>query len=493
MEQQIPAEEPLRVGLIGAGRGGTALLQLFATAPTVRVVAVADPDPQAPGRSLARARGIPVMDSHLRIFEYDPEIVIEVTGRAEVLEELTRAKPAGVELVGAQSARLFWEFIVLRAREAQQVERAETVRRMTGGIFHSLNNVFATLLGRASLLVRSLEGKRWTPAQLAEGLRIIAQTVAQGSDILKRLRQLTRDRAEPAVTRMDVNEVIREVVALADPLVRGALTRSATIEVRLELGEVSPVLGRPAELIDVLLNLVVNAIDAMPTGGILTLESGRDGANVLVRVKDTGAGVPDAVRAQLFTPFFTTKPQGTGLGLSVSREIVRQHGGDIALESVEGKGTCVTVTLPVAAAGPSGRGMLPSLAGWRALIADDDPFVRELLVDLLATSGCHVRAAGAGGEALACVEREPFDLVLADIVMPEVTGWQVARAARAQNPAAVVILFSGWELRPEDPSLAEIGADAFLPKPIHLPAVMEAVQRALAARLGPQANQGEAP
>ena len=493
MVQPNATREAVRIGLVGAGRGGTALLQLFATAPTLRVVAVADPDPKAPGLALAQARGIPVTDSHLRIFEYGPEIVIEVTGRAEVLEELARAKPAGVELVGAQSARLFWEFIVLRAREAQQVERAETIRRMTGGIFHSLNNLFATLLGRSSLLLGSLEGKRWTPAQLAEGLRIIAQTVAQGSDILKRLRQLTRERAEPAVTRVDVNEVIREVVALADPLVRGALTRSVTIEVRLELGEVAPVLGRPPELIDVLLNLVVNAIDAMPAGGILTLESGRDEANVLVRVRDTGTGVPDAIRAQLFTPFFTTKPQGTGLGLSVSREIVRQHGGDIALESVEGKGTCVTVTLPAAAIGPAGRGMLPSLTGWRALIADDDPFVRELLVELLATAGCLVREAGRGGEALSCVEREPFDLVLADIVMPEVTGWQVARVARTRNPAAVVILFSGWELRPEDPSLAEIGADAFLPKPIRLPAVMEAVQRALAARLGPPESQGGSP
>jgi len=479
--------QALRVGLVGAGRGGTALLQLFATATAVRVVAVADPNPEAPGLAFARARGIPVTGSHLGIFDYAPEIVIEVTGRPDVFEELARAKPLGVELVGAPSARLFSEVIVRHAREAQQVERAETIRRMTGGIFHSLNNIFATLVGRTGLLLRTLESGRWTPAQLTAGLESMAQAVAQAREILKRLRQLTRPPAEPAVTRVDVNELVREVVALADPLIRDALMRSVTIEVRLELSEVPKVLGRASELIDVLLNLIVNAIDAMPAGGVLALETAHEGANVWVRVRDAGTGVPDEVRAQLFTPFFTTKPHGTGLGLSVSREIVRQHGGDIALESAEGEGTCVAITLP-AAEGLLGARALPNLVGWRVLIVDDDPFVRELLVELFEKAGCDVQAAEGGQDALAYLERAPYELVLADIVMPRVTGWQVARAGRAKNPAAVVILFSGWELGPEDPSLAEIGVDVFLPKPIRLQAVMEAVQRALATRLSLPGN-----
>lgn len=480
-----PESQKLRVGLVGAGLRGTALLKLFTAAPTVRVVAVADPDPGAPGVPLAQACGVPVLSSPEEIFAYAPEIVIEVTGRPEVLDELTRAQPAGVELVGVRSARLFWELIILHAREVQQLERAETIRRMTGGVFHSLINLFTTLLGRTSLLLRSLESGRWTPAQLADGLQIVAETVAQGSDTLKRLRRLTSQPAEASVRRVDVNELIREVVTLTDPLVRDALMRSVTIEVRQELGEVPPVLGRASELIDVLLNLIVNAIDAMPAGGILTLETTRGRPNVLIHVRDTGIGIPDTIKAELFTPFFTTKPHGTGLGLSGSREIIRQHGGEITLESVEGKGTCVTVTLPAAAVGLAAEGAQSVLAGWRVLIVDDDPFGRDLLVQLVATAGCQAQAAAGGEEALACLKREPYDLVLADIVMPEIAGWQVARAARIQNPAAVVILFSGWELAPGDPSLEEIGADAFLSKPVRMPELIEAVLRALATRTRP--------
>jgi signal transduction histidine kinase/CheY-like chemotaxis protein len=478
--------QPLQVGLVGAGRRGAALLQLFASAPTVRVVAVVDPNPEAAGLPLARAQGIPVLSSNREIFAYAPQILIEVTGRPEVLEELTRAKPVDVEVVGTQSARLFFEIVTLRAREAQRLERAETVRRMTGGVFHSLNNIFASLLGRTQLLLGSLERDRWTREQLTEGLQSIAGSITRGSEILKRLRGLVREPAGKPVTRVEVNDLVREVVALADPLIREAQGRSAPIEVRQELEEVPQVVARPSELLEVLLNLIVNAVEAMPEGGTLSLETTRDGPQVLVRVRDTGIGIPDAVKGQLFTPFFTTKAGGTGLGLSVSREIVLRHGGDLAVESTEGKGTCVSVGLPVAEVGRGVEGApARDLRGWRVLVVDDDPFVREVVGQLLAMEGCQVRDAAGGEEALACLRRQHYDLVLVDVVMPDMPGWQVARAARAQEPAPVVILFTGWRIEPDDPSLRESGADAFLRKPIRLPELIEAVRRVLAKRTPP--------
>lgn len=485
MVQRGPTEPRLRVGLVGAGRGGTSLLQLFASAPTVQIVAVADPNPEALGLQLARARGIPILSSHREIFAYAPQIVIEVNGRPEVLEELARAKPADVELVGAQSARLFWELITLRAHEAQQIEKAETIRRITGGIFHSLNNFFTILFGRTSLLLHSVERGRWTAAQLTEGLEIIAGTVTRGSEIFKRLRGLMRESAEQPVTRVNVNELIGEAVALTEPLIRESQGRSAIIETRQELGEIPPVLGQPSELLEVLVNLIVNAIEAMPEGGELALESTREGSNVIIRVRDTGVGIPDAVKVQLFTPFFTTKAHGTGLGLSTSQEIIRRHGGDIAVESTERKGSCFTIRVPVAQVDLEGRRWPPDLLGWRVLVVDDDPLVRDFLVQAFSTAGCAVRGAAGGEEALTCLQREPYDFVLADLIMPKITGWQVAQAARAQNPAAVVILFSGWEIQPEDPSLQEIGADAFLQKPIRMPELVETVRSVLARRTQP--------
>lgn len=486
MGQEEPEGWTLRVGVVGGGRRGTALLQLFARAPTVRVVVVADPDPNASGLDLARSQGIPVISSHREIFAYRPQIVIEATGLPDVREELERIKPPDVELVGAQSARLFWELVALRTAEAQQLVKAETIRRMSGGIFHSLNNLFTTLLGRSRLLLHSLESERAAPAQLADGLQIIARTVARGSEILQRLRQLTRELVEQPVTRVDVNGLVREVVSLTDPLIREAQERSATIEVRQELGEIPPVVGRPSELLEALVNLIVNAVEAMPGGGVLTLKTALEEGTVLVRVEDTGTGIPAAAQAQLFAPFFTTKAQGTGLGLSVSREIVRRHGGDLTVENLEEKGTCFTVRLPAAEVGLP-RKALPvrDFRGWRVLVVDDDPFFREVLVELLVVEGCRVSSAARGEEALACLKREPYDLVLSDIVMPDIAGWQVARAARDQDPAAVVILITGWPIKPEDPALQASGADGLLHKPIRVPELVEAVQGALAARSRP--------
>jgi signal transduction histidine kinase len=482
--QGATANHTLHVGLVGAGRGGTFLLQLFAGAPTVRVVAVADPNPEAPGLALARAWGIPVIRSHLEIFAYAPRIVVEVTGLPGVLAELARAKPTDVELVGAQSARLFGDLVMRRAHEAQKLEKAETIRRMTGGVFHSLNNFFTAILGRATLLLRALDRGQWTPAQLTEGLQVIARNVTRASEILNRLRVLTRESAEQPVTRVDVNGLVREGIALTDPLIRETLLRSATIEVREEPGEIPLVVGRSSELLEVLVNLIVNAIEAMPEGGTLTLASSHQGATVLIRVQDTGLGVPDAVKAQLFTPFFTTKAHGTGLGLSVSQEILRRHGGDLEVESVEGKGTCFTVKLPAVVGLEEGTS-LPGLMSRRALIVDDDPFFRDILAKLLTAEGYQVSSAAGGAEAVACLEREPYNLVITDIVMPNITGWQVATTARARNPEAVVIVFSGWGNQSEDPSFQDIGADAFLPKPFQLPELVQTVRGVLARRTQP--------
>jgi signal transduction histidine kinase len=477
-------DQRVRVGLVGAGRGGTAVLQLFASVPAVRVVAVAEPDPEAPGLALARGQGIPVVSSHRQIFAYQPQIVIEVTGRREVLEELERGKPVDVEVVGARSAGLFWEIIGLRSREARRLEKAETIRRIAGGVYHSLNNLFTTLLGWSGILLSSAKSDRPNPAQFANGLEVIANTLSRGSEILKRLRSLVTESAEEPVTRVDVNALVREVVALADPLIREAEARSARIDVDQQLGGVPPVVGRPSELLEVLLNLIVNAVEGMRNGGVLALESRYEGADVFLLVRDTGIGIPGSVKAKLFTPFFTTKVGGTGLGLSVSREIIRRHGGDLAVESAEGKGTCVTVRLPAAEAGVASE-WLPDLQGWRILVADDDPFFRDVLVELLAGEGCQLEAVDGGEKALAALRRERYDLVLVDMMMPDIPGWQVARAARAQDPAPVVVLITGWAIGSDDPTIRDSGADVFLQKPIRLPDLLETVRGALAKRTQP--------
>jgi signal transduction histidine kinase/CheY-like chemotaxis protein len=469
---------PLRVGLVGAGKGGTALLELFLGAPAVQVVAVAEPNPKAPGVTLARAQQIPVVGSHREVFAYRPQVVVEATGRPEVREDLLIARPIEVEIVGARGARLFWDVLMLRAREARQLERAEAIRRMAGGIFHSLRNVFASIHGRSQLLLLWADRHRPAAAELTKGLQIIAQQSARGSEILARVRGFTREPAEEPVRQVAMNDLVREVLVLTEPLIREAQGRATGIEVRQDLGAVAPVVGRASELAEVLMNLVVNAIEAMPGGGTLTLQSMQEGDDVLVRVRDTGPGIAEDVRSRLFTPFFTTKPEGTGLGLSISQEILRRHGGGVTVESVAGHGACFTVRVP-AMAGPA---TAPTAAGkWRALVVDDDAFVRDLLVEALASLGGCVEAAGGGEEALSLLERQPYDVVVLDIVLPDLTGWEVARAARALTPPPGVILLSGW-VGADDPALREPLADVFLRKPLRVPDLLQAVQGLLAKR-----------
>jgi signal transduction histidine kinase/ActR/RegA family two-component response regulator len=481
------------VGLVGAGRGGTALLELLATAPTVYVVAVADPNAEAPGLAWARARGIPVRGSHQDIFACDPQIVIELTGRAEVLQELLHTKPIDVEVVGARSARFFWHMLELRAREVRQLEKAETMRRLAGGPFHGLKNLFTILQGRSQLLLRSIESGRAEPAELSQGLRIIAQQTARVGEMLKqilnRLRGFMQQSADEPVRRVAVNDLVREVLAFTEPLIREAEARTAAIEVRQMLGDVAPVLGRPSELSEVLVNLIVNAIEAMPEGGVLTVETAHDQDNVFIRVKDTGVGMPETVTAQLFNPFFTTKVGGTGLGLNIAQEISRRHGSELAVESVEGEGSCFTLRLPAVKLSPTLLGEPGTGRSGRALVVEDDVLVRGFLAEVLTSLGWLVTDAADGREALAKLGGQSYDLVLADIILPDVAGWEVARAARAQEPPPAIILLSGW-IEPDDPALMQSGADAFLQKPVQVPDLVQTVREVLAKRRPPAPSPG---
>jgi two-component system cell cycle sensor histidine kinase/response regulator CckA len=466
----------LRVALVGAGQQGEALLRILTGVPTIRVVVVAHADPESPALLPARLQGIPIISTYRDVFAHGPDIVVDASAASDVFEELERSKPAHVEVIGARSVTLLQEILGLHIREAHRIEKAETIRRMTGGVYHSLNNLFTTLLGRSSLLLDAAKRAASMPVQFTSTLEMMNRTLSRGADILKRLRGLMRETAEEPVTRIDLRALVADVVALTEPLLREGETRSASMELRLSLDEVPSVVGRPSELLEVLLNLVVNAIEAMPEGGALSIETTVEDTEVLLRVRDTGVGIPDAVKPKLFTPFFTTKSGGTGLGLNVSREIIRGHGGELTVESHEGNGTCITVRFPTAKPLPA------DLAGWRVLVADDDGLSRMVVVELLAAIGCRSEGVPGGLAALAAVEMASYDLVLFDVFMPDMPGWEAARVVRSRDRAPLVGLFTGWDIGPDDPMLRDSGADLFLQKPVRLPELLQAVQHAVEKR-----------
>ncbi len=244
-----------------------------------------------------------------------------------------------------------------------------------------------------------------------------------------------------------------------------------------DVRRVPPVVGNPAELREVLLNLVFNAIEAMPGGGTLVLSSWAEDSAICLAVKDTGVGIPEEVRSRIFDPFFTTKgPHSSGLGLSVSYGIIRRHGGQITVDSQPGEGTTFTIRLPVREPPPPPPGEAaapkPVRRGLRVLVVDDEADVRETLRDLLQAAGHEVYEAESGPEGLAIVEDRQVDLVCTDLGMPSMTGWEVADRIKAKWPEVPIALITGWGARVEAEELKAHGVDFLIAKPFEVKEVL---------------------
>jgi signal transduction histidine kinase/ActR/RegA family two-component response regulator len=401
-------------------------------------------------------------------------------------------------------------------------EKLRALGEMASGVAHDFNNVLGAILGRAQLL-----RQRSTDAVAVAELEIIEKAARDGASTVRRLQDFTRVRTDREFAPVSLQQVIEDSLSLTRGRWRDEAERAGVqYEVTTSLADAPRVAGQASELREVLTNLVLNALDAMPRGGALALSTRelRDGTGcwTVVEVEDTGEGMPEVVRARIFDPFFTTKGvRGVGLGLSVVYGIVQRHGGRIEVESIEGAGTTMRVVLPAceadasasAAAGAAGDGAASGASGGalgsgalgsvpggapaggassilmeaaarpplRILVVDDEPSVRTLLADLLRTVGHEVVEAPNGAEALARVEAEAeegmvFDLVLTDLGMPELTGWDVARAVNEQPSPPPVVLVTGWGIQLDDAVLEASGVASVIAKPFTVEEVLAVVE-----------------
>ncbi len=291
---------------------------------------------------------------------------------------------------------------------------------------------------------------------------------------------------------MDIKEIVERAVVLTEPRWKDqALSHGIELTVETEFEDLLTLDARPSELREALINLIFNAIDAMPEGGTITIRGySRDGQAVL-EVCDTGVGMPDAVRRRCFDPFFTTQGEsGSGLGLTVVYGMVQRHNGSIALESTLGEGTRVIIHLP----GPDREAKgkpddEPGIAGRHLsiLVVDDEPMVRRTIRDLLTHDGHTVHTAGEGTEALETFKSKHINLVGLDRAMPGMNGDLLASKLHQVSPATPVIMLTGFgdlmTARRENPA----GVDLVLGKPLSL-----ADLRAALAKVGyPQASEAK--
>jgi CheY-like chemotaxis protein len=221
----------------------------------------------------------------------------------------------------------------------------------------------------------------------------------------------------------------------------------------------------------------------MPTGGRIVVRTGAEARGSLVEVTDDGSGMSPEVKARVFDPFFTTKgARGSGLGLSVSHTIIRQHGGSIEVESEPGRGSTFRVVLPAAAieqvAADEAEVAPPATRG-RILIIDDEEPIREVLADILQTAEHEVVLAEDGPQGLACFAQGRFDLVFTDLGMPGMSGFDVARALKAQRPEVPVGLLTGWGASVDEKEMRDAGVDVLVSKPFKFDEVLAVVRELL--------------
>ena len=222
-------------------------------------------------------------------------------------------------------------------------EKLSALGQLAMGMAHDFTNLLQAILGHTQLIAHEP-----SPDRLKRGLSTIEQAVRDGVETVGRIKRFARRDLDRRLERVDLRDVVREVLEIVRPRWAQSDLRGAPIVVSKNLGTVPPVQARAAELREVLINLVLNAIDAMPQGGSLTLETRRDGEWAVLSVSDTGVGIPHDVRRRIFEPFFTTKETGTGLGLSIVSGIISSHGGTIDVEADPGVGTTFTIRLPAA-------------------------------------------------------------------------------------------------------------------------------------------------
>ena len=377
---------------------------------------------------------------------------------------------------------------VLAAREREelqaqlhQAQRLETVGKLAGGVAHDFNNLLSVVLNYAAFLQEELRDD----PEAVEALGEIRRAAEGGAALTGRLLAFSRrDVGRPET--LDLGRVVADV--------RRLLERTMGKDIELEIfapAGVPPVTIDPHQLEQVLLNLAINARDAMPAGGRLTIEAREEDGHACLEVRDTGVGMEEEVAARAFEPFFTTKPSGagTGLGLAMVYGIATQAGGQIYLDSVPGRGTTVAVTLPAAeapAAPPQGRERPkpPPAAGETILVVDDEDPVRAVAVRILEDHGYRVVQAAGGEEALALYgELDPRpDLVLTDVAMPRMSGTDLARAlAAGDGEPPPVVYVSGYGGDSVSSPGALDGAAGFIPKPFDATALLHGVGEALAS------------
>lgn len=361
-----------------------------------------------------------------------------------------------------------------------QSEKLAALGTMAGGVSHDFNNLLMSILGHIQLILPHIREE-----EIIRRLKSIEKAVHDGSNTVRRLQRFTDRQRDPnALTPVvDLDEAVKDVIELTRPRWKNVMERSGRrIEIRRKIMKNSLAGINASDLREVLTNLLLNAIDAMPQGGIISFRSYRQDENLFLEVSDTGIGMRKEICERIFDPFFTTKGIGnSGLGLSVSWSLVGRYGGDIQVNSEPGDGTTFLIRLLRAESlkGPAVKKNNEPVNSYRLMLVEDDPEILTLLRDMLRLKGHRVVALSDAEKALEMIDSSNFDLVVTDLGMPLISGWEIARRAKAKNPLLPVVMITGWGGQYEETDLTRRGVDLMLCKPLSWEKLLSSIENLL--------------
>ena len=361
-------------------------------------------------------------------------------------------------------------------------EKMRTLGQLAGGIVHSLSNFLSAILGRTQLLKAKL-----TDESLLKEVEVIEKAGQDASKVISRLREFSKPRTHLRLIPIDLANIIEDALEIT----KSKWKDEAELKgIKYEIVKDFPkdrLLGitNASELREAIVNVILNAIEAMPNGGKLTVGIyNMNSERVAVYISDTGIGMDSETMARIFEPFFTTKgTAGTGLGLSIAYEIVKSHGGEILVESELGKGTKFIIVLPASkekipeksAQKTEGEG----IQRLNILIVEDDESVLYLLRDIFTELGCKVAEAENGKKALEYVKAHKFDLVVTDLALPDLSGWVIAKEVKDKNINTPVIMLTGWGIDIAVEEAKKRGIDYIVTKPFELDELLLIVNNAI--------------
>ena len=373
--------------------------------------------------------------------------------------------------------------------EIAHTDKLKSMGQLATGVAHDFNNILAAILGRIQLLELNPDNRE----MVLSCVELVKKAVNQGVNAVKRIQEYTRVRQDKfAPELLLLHKIIDDAIEISRFAWKDqAQKRGITIQIRQDFQDEN--LSLSSELREVFMNIILNAVDAMSEGGTLwirtrsiTLENGAKGVRVIF--EDTGMGMPPEVLEHAFKPFYTTKgTDGSGLGLSIVSGVVERLGGRIAIESEEGVGTTITIELPwqvreegnVRIRRVVTSKLFPERRKGSLLVVDDEPSLPEIIKELLSTLKYDVVIASTGEEALSYYREDPsrYALVLTDLGMPGMNGWELARRIREISDDVPIILMTGWGLEISEEDIRNVKITELVSKPVTLDMITEIVSR----------------